>query len=59
MALEPISIVSPTHITPIPCPYCKGNAHLVRRTPTMDLQGEVRGFACADCGKEIETTVRD
>ena len=51
--------IPPTHITPIACPRCGSNAHLMRRTPHPELAGELRTFECKDCGAKTEMAVRD
>jgi hypothetical protein len=40
------------YITPIPCQYCKSNAHLIYISPHAELNAEVRTFECEDCGKQ-------
>ena len=53
--------VSPTYITPIICPNCTANAHLMRRSPaiTGDGRGEIRTFECLDCKQLTEMFIRD
>lgn len=48
-------------ITPISCPNCDENAHLVRRSPatTADGKGEIRTFECSDCKALTETFIPD
>jgi hypothetical protein len=56
---------APTYVTPIKCPHCDSEAHLIRRSPavTADGHGEIRTFECFEChertemfiGNEIET----
>lgn len=53
--------ITPDHITPISCPHCAANAHLIRRAPALtgDGKGEFRSFECADCKALTEMFVRD
>jgi hypothetical protein len=51
--------IPPTHITPITCPKCATQAHLIRREYHAELKGERRIFQCSDCGSETEMTVKD
>ena len=48
-------------ITPISCPNCASNAHLVRRSPatTGEVKGEIRTFECSDCKALTETFIPD
>jgi transposase-like protein len=50
--------VRSTRITPIACPHCGVNAHLMRRSPLGDGR-EIRTFECKDCRKQTEIIVRD
>ena len=52
---------TPDHITPIICPHCSANAHLIRRTAALtgDGKGEIRTFECTDCKGLTEMFVRD
>ena len=52
---------TPDYITPIRCPHCAANSHLVHRIKavTGDGKGEIRSFECADCKAITEMFVRD
>jgi transcription elongation factor Elf1 len=43
-----------TYIEPITCPYCGGQAYLIRRTLHPKIKGELWTFECKDCGKQTE-----
>jgi hypothetical protein len=45
------------YITPIPCQYCKAEAHLISLCPHPELNAELRTFECEDCGKQSELIV--
>jgi transcription elongation factor Elf1 len=51
------SSAMPTHIEPITCPHCGGQAYLMRRTLHPKIKGEIRTFECKDCGKQTEKSV--
>ena len=46
--------VEQTHIEPITCPHCGGQAYLMRRTPHPKIKGEIWTFECKDCAKQTE-----
>ena len=57
---QPFTYIQPTHITPIACPHCGANAHLMRRSPLGGSRmGELRTFECKDCSKQTEMIVQD
>jgi hypothetical protein len=56
---RPFHFVPRTHITPIRCPHCDGDAHLMARRPLPRIAGgnELRTFACSVCGNNTEMIV--
>ena len=61
---QPSPTLSPSsgYITPIPCKYCRAEAHLVYLSPHPELNAELlnaelRTFECEDCGKQTELIV--
>ena len=57
----PFHFIPRTHITPITCPHCGGDAHLMQRRPVPQIAGgsELRRFECGGCGKATEMTVEN
>jgi transcription elongation factor Elf1 len=51
------SYVRPTTTEPITCPYCGGQAYLMRRTLHPKIKGEIWTFECKNCGKQTEKSV--
>jgi transcription elongation factor Elf1 len=49
--------VEKPRIEPITCPYCGGQADLMRRTLHPKIKGEIWTFECKDCGKQTEKSV--
>src|SRR5262245_57432143 len=45
------------YITPIPCQYCRAEAHLIHLSPHPELNAELRTFECGHCGKQTELIV--
>jgi hypothetical protein len=49
---QPASITSPpppTYVTPIACPLCGADAHLIRQTYDFAVKAERRTFECKEC----------
>jgi hypothetical protein len=47
----------PTYVTPITCPLCGGDAHLIRQTYDFSIRAERRTFECKDCCALMEMSV--
>jgi hypothetical protein len=45
------------YITPIPCQFCRAEAHLINLSRHPELNAELRTFECDDCGKQTELIV--
>ena len=57
---QAFTYIQPTHITPIACPHCGAQAHLMLRSPLGDgRKDELRTFKCDDCHKQTEMVVED
>jgi hypothetical protein len=56
---QPSPTLSPWsgYITPIPCQYCRAEAHLVQLGRHPELNAELRTFECEACGHQTELIV--
>lgn len=56
---QPLQLFRQSYITPIACPKCGADAHLMRRAPHPDQKGEIRTFECMECGERTEISLAE